>query len=674
MGVDGTSLTGIVAGAEAVGLRARSVKVSKSRLDELPLPAVCHFEGNHWVVLFDGDGRRVRLADPARGVVRMKRSEFEKKWSGFAALLDYGPGLEEAPLAETKVLWLWQFFRPFARTLALAALLALIVAGLQMALPVFTGLLVDRLVHGTLHTSFLYLLLAAMSGVLVLMIGANLLQRYILSRAAVTLDRSTLDFLTAKLLALPMRYFHSRRTGDIQRRLSGMREVRSSIVLQGVSGLASVTTLGVALALMVYYDWLLTLVFLITVPAYAGLMRFSQKRLRPMFDSLEDAFGRYNSHQIDAIKGIETVKAVGGERAFRGRMVTQFTNLAQRIFRADFTIMSYEAVIQMVSLVTIVLFLWIGSLRVIAGALTVGDLVAFNTLVLMANGPLVALLDIWDDLQYNKVLLNRLNDIVEHEPEQGHDASSLTPVRTIEGRVDLKNVGFRYSALSTPVLDGITLSVEPGTMVAIVGRSGSGKTTLVRCLSGLLEPTSGMISYDHVDMRTLRYRDLRRQIGYVLQDSYLFDDTIARNIAFGDDEPDMDQVEWAARVANAHEFVRRLQLGYETKIGESGLLLSGGQRQRIAIARALYQKPPVLVFDEATSALDTESERAVQANVDQVFQGRTSFVIAHRLSTIRDADVIVVLEKGRLAEQGSHEELMKREGMYYYLVSQQLAL
>jgi ATP-binding cassette subfamily B protein len=292
----------------------------------------------------------------------------------------------------------------------------------------------------------------------------------------------------------------------------------------------------------------------------------------------------------------------------------------------------------------------------------------------MANGPLLVLLDIWDDLQYGKVLLNRLNDIVEHEPEQGADRAALAPVQTIEGRVELNNVGFRYSPFSPPVLEGITFSAEPGTMVAIVGRSGSGKTTLVRCLSGLLEPTTGVIKYDRVDMRTLRYGDLRRQIGYVLQDSYLFDDTIARNIAFGDEEPDMDQVEWAARVANAHEFVARMQLGYETKIGESGMLVSGGQRQRIAIARALYHKPPVLVFDEATSALDTESERAVQANVDQVFHGRTSFVIAHRLSTIRDADVILVLERGRLAEQGSHEELMRREGMYYYLVSQQLAL
>jgi len=193
-------------------------------------------------------------------------------------------------------------------------------------------------------------------------------------------------------------------------------------------------------------------------------------------------------------------------------------------------------------------------------------------------------------------------------------------------------------------------------------------------LAGLLEATGGKILFDGVDMRTLSYRDLRRQIGYVLQDSYVFDDTIAGNIAFGATEPDRERVEWAARVANAHEFVDRLPLGYETKIGESGLLLSGGQRQRISIARAVYQRPPVLIFDEATSALDTESEGTVQANMDDVLEGRTSFVIAHRLSTIKDADLIVVMERGKIAEQGSHEELMKREGIYYYLVSQQLTL
>ena len=225
------------------------------------------------------------------------------------------------------------------------------------------------------------------------------------------------------------------------------------------------------------------------------------------------------------------------------------------------------------------------------------------------------------------------------------------------------------------MLEGITLEVEPGTTVAIVGRSGSGKTTLVKCLSGLLEPTSGAILYDGVDLRELEYRDLRRKIGFVLQENHLFNDTIARNIAFGSgQELDMERVLWAARVAAAHEFIERLPLGYETRIGETGLRVSGGQAQRIAIARAVYNRPPILIFDEATSSLDTESERAVQENLDRLLEGRTSFVIAHRLSTVRHADLIVVLEKGKLVERGTHDELMARQGIYYYLVSQQLGV
>jgi ATP-binding cassette subfamily B protein len=239
--------------------------------------------------------------------------------------------------------------------------------------------------------------------------------------------------------------------------------------------------------------------------------------------------------------------------------------------------------------------------------------------------------------------------------------------------VQVRGLGFRYGGLEAPpILRNLSFEIEPGRRVAIVGRSGSGKTTLVKCLVGLLEPTEGTILYDGVDLRTLSYRSLRRQIGFVLQDNYLFDDTIARNVAFGEEEPDLDRVLWATEVAHAHEFVDRLPLGYETRIGESGVALSGGQRQRVAIARALYHRPPVLVFDEATSSLDTESERAVKESIDQLLEGRTAFVIAHRLSTIRDADLILVLEKGALAEQGSHDELMARQGLYYYLVSQQL--
>jgi ABC-type multidrug transport system fused ATPase/permease subunit len=236
-------------------------------------------------------------------------------------------------------------------------------------------------------------------------------------------------------------------------------------------------------------------------------------------------------------------------------------------------------------------------------------------------------------------------------------------------------VGFRYGGPEAPaILQDITLEVPAGKTVAIVGRSGSGKTTLAKCLSGLLEPTEGQILFDGLDLKTLNYRDLRRHIGFVLQDSYVFADTIGRNIAFGEDEPDMERIVWAAKAASADEFVGRFPFGYDTKIGETGVALSGGQKQRVAIARALYHKPPILVFDEATSSLDTESERSVQQNIEGLLRGRTSFIIAHRLSTVRGADLIIVLERGKLVERGTHDELMRRQGLYYYLASQQLGV
>ncbi len=319
------------------------------------------------------------------------------------------------------------------------------------------------------------------------------------------------------------------------------------------------------------------------------------------------------------------------------------------------------------------LFLWAGAHQVMDGRLTIGGLVAFSSLVALANGPIVTMLGTWDELQRSAVLVDRLNDVFEQEPEQGTDRTRLRAVGDLEGHIALRNVGFRYGGPESPaILQNISFDIPAGKRIAIVGRSGSGKTTLARCLAGLLEPTEGTILYDGVELTTLNYQDLRRRMGFVLQENHLFADTIARNIAFAEVETDMERVAWAAGVANAREFIERLPLGYETRIGETGIAISGGQRQRIAIARAIYRRPTVVILDEATSSLDTESERVVQENMDALLDGRTAVVIAHRMSTIRNADLILVIEKGRLVEHGTHEELLARQGLYYYLSSQQL--
>ena len=671
---DGTSLRAICRAATELGLAARAIKASTRNLVQMPLPAIVHWEGNHWVVLYDVTDTHVRVADPAIGLRRLPRAEFEAKGTGYTALFDYTETFEQAPVETSTLAWVWPFVRPFSPVLVKAIALAVIASALQMVLPVFTQIIVDRVLVDQ-DVTLLHVLLLAMLGVLAFSTVSMVLQRYLLSFAAVRVDAASLDFLTRRLLALPMSYFNTRRTGDIQRRLAGLRQVREFAVQSGVAALSAVVQLGASLTLMVVYSPLLAGVFLLTAPLYVLLMRFSAGWLRPIFDTLEEGFGKYSSYQIDAIRGIETVKAMGAESAFREMLLGQFHRIARRQFNADFTVMCYEAALGSVAFLTTALFLWVGAQQVLSGALTIGALVAFTALVGLANGPITTLLSLWDNLQLVSVLLNRLDDVFQQEPEQGRDHSRLVPVRTLEGRLSLRGVGFRYGGPeSAAILDGIVLDVPPGKMVAIVGRSGSGKTTLVKCLAGLLEPTEGTIAYDGVDLKTLNHRDLRRQIGFVLQENHLFDDTIARNVAFGEEEPDLDRVLWAARVANAHEFIERLPLGYDTRIGESGIALSGGQRQRIAIARAIYHRPPVLILDEATSSLDSESERAVKENMDWLLEGRTSFVIAHRLSTVRDADLIVVLEKGRLVEQGSHDDLLKRQGLYFYLVSQQLAL
>jgi ABC-type bacteriocin/lantibiotic exporter with double-glycine peptidase domain/CRP-like cAMP-binding protein len=668
--VSGTTLRAIASAGGHVGLKVQPMKISRDRLSELALPAIIHWRGDHWVVLVSVQEANAELADPAVGRRVVSRDELSQHWDGFAALVTPTGERPDVGSGGPNLRWLRPFLAAHRGVIGFALLLALAAAACEVALPLVVESIVNDLVtphaESLLYESGLVMLALVVGGTF-----AVLLQRLALVGATVTFDIGTLDFTTKRLLALPMSYFAARRVGDIERRLTGVRQIRRIVVQQGIAALTAATQVVVGVAIMFVLSPLLAAIFLVVMPLYGLAMRYSARRLRPLYAGVEESYGRYASDQVDLLKGIETVKTSATEGALGRRLRRGFEEFTVRTAASQRTIARFGSVVQVISLLTYSSFVFLGSIEVHDHSLTLGAFVAFTTLVMLTTGPLVGLLGIWDDVQVSSVLLNRIADVLEHEPEQGEDHGRLLPVPTLEGRVQLVDLTYQPANCDEPVLAHLNLDVAPGTTVAIVGRSGSGKSTLLRLLAGLIEPTSGRVLFDRVDSTLLRYQELRRKVGFVLQQPYVFAATIAENIGLGDDAPDMQAVRDAARSADLAELVDHLALGYDTLVGDRGLPLSGGQAQRLAIARALYRRPPLLLFDEATSALDTESEAIVKRNIDRLMENRTAFVVAHRLSTVRNADLIVVLEAGHIAEKGTHEELVERRGIYYYLYSQQ---
>ena len=672
---DGTSMAALAEAAETLGFVTRGVRTGYEALMRTGLPAILHWEGNHFVVLYEITRKDVRIADPALGLRTLSRAEFEKSWTNMALLLEYTDQVSENEPSRSSFKRFFPLIKPYTPILIEVLLASLVLSLFGLASPVFTQTIVDQvLVHH--DRDLLNLMLAGMVVVALFQMGTSTLRAYLIGYISARLSLTMLSRFYRHLLGLSMRFFALRRTGDLTTRFKENATIQRLFTDTTVSAILDFIMLFVYLGLMFYYNWELTLVMLIFVPLSVGLTLIYTPILKSFSQRAFLARAEQSSVLIDSLHGVDVVKAEAVERVTRWQWEGKFTKEIQIGFKRLKMEMLFGAGGSMINLLSSTVILWYGATLVMEGELSVGQLMAFNALIGNVMGPVMGLIGVWPEVQEARVALDRLNDVYDAKMEDARQRGHGMRLKRVEGRVIFDDVFFRYGVGSDEpyVLNNISLILEPGRKVAIVGRSGAGKTTLVKLVPRLFDPTEGRVVLDGMDVRDLDPHWLRRQVGMVMQDPFLFSGTIAENIAVGEADADMDRVLEVARMACVQDFVTEMPLGYETKVGEQGIGLSGGQRQRIAIARALYRDPGILIFDEATNALDTDSEGAIQANLDLFLENRTAMIIAHRLSTVRDADVIVVLEKGHIVDTGTHEELMDRRGLYYHMSSQQLQM
>jgi ATP-binding cassette subfamily B protein len=502
----------------------------------------------------------------------------------------------------------------------------------------------------------------------------NGVRTYLLSHTANRISISLLVGFIKHTFRLPLSYFESRYVGDIISRIQENQKIQSFLTGQTLSIVLDMLTLVVYLSLMFWYSWKMALFVLVTVPPFFIVALASTSILRRISREIFNAGSKENSYIIESLTGIRTVRSLSIEQTVRWRWEELLNDLVKKSFNAQIISIRLSMISSVISTFVNTALMWFGALQVIQGELTVGQLVAFNMLVGNVLSPFQRLSGLWNEFQEIIIATERLNDVLDAEPEEDLHSKPRKTLGKLRGNICFKNVTFRYHPESkTNVLENINFEIKPNQMVALVGRSGSGKTTLSKLILGLYPPTDGKILIDGNDVTSVSFRSLRSQVGVVDQDTFLFGSTIRENIAIAHPEASLDEIIQAAQYAGADEFIQKLPLSYESQIGEGGGMLSGGQRQRLAIARALLGNPRLLLFDEATSHLDSESERIIQNNLKTILKGRTSVIIAHRLSTVRNADLILVLDHGVLVESGTHDELVAKQGHYYYLNQQQLA-
>ena len=661
--------------AKQLGLKAKSSRTTPERLSLTPLPALAVLRNEdgseRFVILAQCDAQRVLLQDPAAETARPviePLDVFVGHWTGELILITSRAALA-GELAKFDFSWFIPSLVKHRRLLGEVLFISFILQLFALVSPLFFQVVMDKvLVHRGVTT--LDVLVIGLVVVVVFESLLNGLRSYVFSHTTNRIDVELGARLFRHLVQLPLAYFQARRVGDSVARVRELENIRSFLTGNALTVLLDVVFSIVFVAVMLFYSVPLTLIVLVSMPLYFGLSLAVVPILRRRLD---EKFARGAENQamlVETVSAIQTVKATALEPAFGRRWDNQLAAYVSASFRTQNLASWAHEGVNLIGKLVNAATLWYGAHLVMNNELTVGQFVAFNMFAQRVSQPIMRMAQLWTDFQQTGISMARLGDILNTRTEVPPSTAAQLPA--LKGRVTLDNLTFRYRPEAAPVLNGVSLNVHPGEVIGIVGRSGSGKSTLTKLIQRLYTPEQGRVLVDGIDISLIDAAQLRRQVGVVLQENTLFNRSVRENIAIVDPAAPLEAIIQAAQLAGAHEFISELPEGYDTMVGEQGASLSGGQRQRVAIARALFTHPRILIFDEATSALDYESEAIVQRNMTHICKGRTVFIIAHRLSAVRRADRIIVMDKGRIVEGGTHESLLARpKGIYAHLWAMQ---